>query len=77
MKRKKSNKINLFTKDLEKFIDEQKTQKERNSDLRSKIIKLGAHVKKKQMDFKEIKNIKEEKKKEKIKIREYKERTGG
>lgn len=70
------NKINAFTKDLQRFIEEQKPIKDKNQELRKKIISLGAYVKKEKLNFKEIKKIREEQKEKKKEKKMKMEQTG-
>lgn len=70
------NKINSYMEDLKRFIDDQKPIKDRNLELRKKIVSLGAYVKKENLNFKEIKKIKEEQK-EKKKEKKFKMEQAG
>ncbi|WUR04191.1 uncharacterized protein VNE69_07257 [Vairimorpha necatrix] len=49
-------------KDIQKYIEDTRTPKERNNLLKRKIVHLGATVKKTTLNFKHIKMLKEHKK---------------
>lgn len=71
MHKPKNQKLQVFTKEIEKFIEEQKSPKERNQDLRKKIVLLGASTKKQRLNFKDIKAIKESNKKQAMQKKSY------